>query len=194
MDSIDFVREQISASIETKSKILADEQLLRTIADVAERCLAVYKNGNKLLIAGNGGSAADSQHLAAEFVSRFEFDRPGLPAMALTTDTSILTAIGNDYGYERLFARQIQANAVPGDMFLGISTSGNSKNVLLAFEEAKKKDVITVGLAGSGGAIQSACDYCISVPSTLTPRIQECHIVIGHMICAFVELQYFRGG
>jgi len=194
MDSLDLVRAQIRASIEVKSKILEDDLLLQTIADVSQRCLEVYKNGNKLLIAGNGGSAADAQHIAAEFVSRFEFDRPGLPALALTTDTSILTAIGNDYGYERLFARQVQANAVPGDVFVGISTSGNSANILMAFEEAKKKDVLTVGLAGAGGAIQSACDYCISVPSTLTPRIQECHILIGHMICGYVETQYFRGG
>jgi D-sedoheptulose 7-phosphate isomerase len=194
MDRIDFVKSRVQASIALKSKILEDDHLIQTIADVSQLCLEAYKKGNKLLIAGNGGSAADAQHIAAEFVSRFEFDRPGLPAMALTTDSSILTAIGNDYGYEQLFARQVQANAVAGDVFLGISTSGNSPNVLAAFEAAKEKDVITVGLAGSGGAIQTACDHCISVPSTSTPTIQESHIMIGHMICAYVEVGYFRGG
>jgi D-sedoheptulose 7-phosphate isomerase len=194
MDRIDFVKSRVQASIALKSKILEDDQLIQTIADVSQLCLEAYKKGNKLLIAGNGGSAADAQHIAAEFVSRFEFDRPGLPAMALTTDSSILTAIGNDYGYEQLFARQVQANAVAGDVFLGISTSGNSPNVLAAFEAAKEKGVITLGLAGSGGAIQTACDHCISVPSTSTPTIQESHIMIGHMICAYVEVGYFRGG
>lgn len=193
IDRIDFVKSRVRASIALKQTILDDEALVQTIADVSECCLQAYKNGNKVLTAGNGGSAADAQHIAAEFVSRFEFDRPGLPALALTTDSSILTAIGNDYGYEQLFARQVQANAVAGDVFIGISTSGNSPNILAAIDAAKEKNVVTVGLAGSGGAIQTACDYCISVPSTSTPTIQESHIMIGHMICAYVEIAYFRG-
>jgi len=193
MDRIEFVKERVRDSIELKKAILEDEALVQTIADVSQVCLDAYKRGNKLLFAGNGGSAADSQHIAAEFVSRFEIDRPGLPAMALTTDTSILTAIGNDYGYENLFARQVQANAVEGDVFVGISTSGNSPNILAAFAAAKEKGVITVGLAGSGGKIQNVCDHCISVPSDSTPTIQESHIMIGHMICAYVEVSYFRG-
>ncbi len=193
MDRIEFVKERVRDSIELKKAILEDEALVQAIADVSQVCLDAYKRGNKLLFAGNGGSAADSQHIAAEFVSRFEIDRPGLPAMALTTDTSILTAIGNDYGYENLFARQVQANAVEGDVFVGISTSGNSPNILAAFAAAKEKGVITVGLAGSGGKIQNVCDHCISVPSDSTPTIQESHIMIGHMICAYVEVSYFRG-
>lgn len=193
MDRIEFVKSRVRESIELKQKVLNDDALVQTIADVSEVCLQAYKNGNKILIAGNGGSAADSQHIAAEFVSRFAFDRPGLPALALTTDSSILTAVGNDYGFEQLFARQVQANAVAGDVFIGISTSGNSPNILAAITAAKEKGVVTVGLAGSGGAIQTACDHCISVPSTATPTIQECHIMIGHMICAYVELAYFRG-
>jgi D-sedoheptulose 7-phosphate isomerase len=191
MDRIDFVKGRVRASIELKQAILEDDALLQIIADVSELCLQAYKNGNKLLLAGNGGSAADSQHIAAEFVSRFEMDRPGLPALALTTDTSVLTAIGNDYGYEQLFARQIQANAVSGDIFIGISTSGNSPNILAAIGAAKEKGVKTVGLAGSGGAIQDVCDHCISVPSTSTPTIQESHIMIGHIICAYVDKAYF---
>ncbi len=193
MDRIEFVKGRVRASIELKQTILEDDALLQIIADVSELCLQAYKNGNKLLLAGNGGSAADSQHIAAEFVSRFEMDRPGLPALALTTDTSVLTAIGNDYGYEQLFARQVQANAVSGDVFIGISTSGNSPNILAAIGVAKDMGVITVGLAGSGGAIQSVCDHCIAVPSVTTPTIQESHIMIGHIICAYVEMAYFGG-
>jgi len=193
MDRIEFVKGRVRASIELKQAILENDALLQVIADVSELCLQAYKNGNKLLLAGNGGSAADSQHIAAEFVSRFEMERPGLPALALTTDTSVLTAIGNDYGYEQLFARQVQANAVSGDIFIGISTSGNSPNILAAIGVAKDMGVITVGLAGSGGAIQSVCDYCIAVPSVSTPTIQESHIMIGHMICAYVEIAYFSG-
>jgi len=193
MDRIEFVKGRVRASIELKQAILENDALLQVIADVSELCLQTYKNGNKLLLAGNGGSAADSQHIAAEFVSRFEMERPGLPALALTTDTSVLTAIGNDYGYEQLFARQVQANAVSGDIFIGISTSGNSPNILAAIGAAKDMGVITVGLAGSGGAIQSVCDYCIAVPSVSTPTIQESHIMIGHMICAYVEMAYFSG-
>jgi len=193
MDRIEFVKGRVRASIELKQAILENDALLQIIADVSELCLQAYKNGNKLLLAGNGGSAADSQHIAAEFVSRFEMERPGLPALALTTDTSVLTAIGNDYGYEQLFARQVQANAVSGDIFIGISTSGNSPNILAAIGAAKDMGVITVGLAGSGGAIQSVCDYCIAVPSVSTPTIQESHIMIGHMICAYVEMAYFSG-
>jgi D-sedoheptulose 7-phosphate isomerase len=146
-----------------------------------------------LLIAGNGGSAADAQHIAAEFVSRFNFDRPGLPALALTTDTSILTAVGNDYGYEQLFRRQIEANGIGGDVFLGISTSGNSPNILQALEAARLKGMTTFGLTGdTGGKMRELCDFCLCVPSSDTPRIQEAHILIGHTLCAMVELALFE--
>lgn len=192
MDSLETIKHHISASIETKQAILASESALQAINDAVRVCLDAYKQGNRVLIAGNGGSAADAQHIAAEFVSRFEFDRPGLPAMALTTDTSILTAIGNDYGFERLFSRQVEANGVTGDIFIGISTSGNSPNILAAFKTAKEKGLVTIGLGGKGGKIQQACDICISVPSDHTPRIQESHILIGHIICAYVEAEYFN--
>ncbi len=193
MECIDFFKRHITSSIETKQALLTNDSVIENILKTSQLCLDAYKKGHKVILAGNGGSAADSQHIAAEFVSRFEFDRPGLPALALTTDTSILTAIGNDYGFEKLFARQIEANGQPGDIFIGISTSGNSKNILAAFETAKHNNITTIGLAGAGGIIQNSCDICISVPSEHTPRIQEAHILIGHMICAYVEEEYFHG-
>ncbi len=192
MDCMTFINRHIAASIETKQALLESGTVNENIAEAANRCLSAYKNGNKILIAGNGGSAADAQHIAAEFVSRFEFDRPGLPAIALTTDTSILTAIGNDYGFERLFSRQLEANSKPGDVFIGITTSGNSPNILAALKSAKENGLTTIGLAGIGGEIQTECDICISVPSSHTPRIQESHILIGHIICAFVEQELFH--
>ena len=190
-----FIQKQIRNSYEIKKAILEDDQLTALIKEVAERTIEVYRNGNKTLLAGNGGSAADAQHLAGEFVSRFYFDRPGIPSIALSTDTSVLTAIGNDYGYEQLFARQVQANGVKGDMFIGLSTSGNSKNILRALEVCKEKEIITVGLTGkSGGKMAELCDYCIKVPSDETPRIQESHILIGHIICSIVEEALFGKG
>jgi D-sedoheptulose 7-phosphate isomerase len=159
---------------------------------VARLCVDALRAGGKLLIAGNGGSAADAQHLAAEFVSRFYFDRPGLAAIALTTDTSALTAIGNDYGFERLFSRQVDALGRAGDVFIGISTSGNSPNVLAALAECRTKRLITVGLTGrSGGKMAALCDHCLRMPSTETPKIQEGHIIVGHIICALVEREMF---
>jgi D-sedoheptulose 7-phosphate isomerase len=189
---LNVIRNSIAASVAVKQQMLADETLLGTIAAVADLCINVYKRGNRVILAGNGGSAADAQHIAAEFVSRFEFDRPGLPAMALTTDTSMLTAIGNDYGYEQLFRRQLEANGRAGDVFIGISTSGNSKNVLAALEACRKLDITPVGLAGAGGRIGDLCALCIRVPSTSTPRIQEAHITIGHIICGIVESSLFE--
>jgi D-sedoheptulose 7-phosphate isomerase len=150
------------------------------------------RNGNKILLAGNGGSAADCQHLAGELVSRFHYDRPGLPAVALTTDTSILTAIGNDYGYEYLFARQIEALANSGDVFFAISTSGSSPNILQALQTAREKGVATVGLTGrSGGEMPALCEHCLCVPADSTPRIQEGHILVGHIICCLIEQGMF---
>ncbi|WP_417801199.1 D-sedoheptulose-7-phosphate isomerase [Tenacibaculum sp.] len=193
MESLEYLKKHIESSIEVKKTLLDNTVVLSNILKACELCLEAYKRGNKVILAGNGGSAADSQHIAAEFVSRFEFDRQGLPALALTTDTSILTAIGNDYGFEKLFARQIQANGQANDIFIGISTSGNSKNILLAMSEAKARGLVTIGLAGSGGEINRYCDICIQVPSEHTPRIQESHILIGHIICAYVEKEYFGG-
>ncbi|EHP3234396.1 D-sedoheptulose 7-phosphate isomerase [Campylobacter coli] len=190
-----YIKEHFTDSILVKEQILKDENLITLIKNASLEVIKAYKNGNKTLLAGNGGSAADAQHITGEFVSRFYFDRPGIASIALTTDTSILTAIGNDYGYENLFARQVQAQGVKGDVFIGISTSGNSKNILKALEFCKQKEIISIGLSGaSGGAMNELCDYCIKVPSTCTPRIQEAHILIGHIICAIVEEELFGKG
>lgn len=190
-----YITHQVENSISVKQQLLNNIDLMGLIKEVALVATEVYRKGNKTLIAGNGGSAADAQHIAGEFVSKFYFDRPGIPSVALTTDTSILTAIGNDYGYEKLFARQVQANGVKGDLFIGISTSGNSKNILEALKECKDKGIITVGLTGeNGGEMATLCDYCIKVPSNETPRVQESHILIGHIICAVVEESIFGKG
>jgi D-sedoheptulose 7-phosphate isomerase len=155
-------------------------------------CLEAYRNQRKILIAGNGGSAADAQHFAGELVSRFYFDRPALAAIALTTDTSILTAIGNDYGYEDVFSRQIQALGQAGDVFIAISTSGNSPNILKAIAQAKAQGLTVIGLTGrTGGKMKALCDLCLCVPSDSTPRIQECHLVLEHTLCACIEEALF---
>lgn len=189
-----LIENYIQASIDTKQKILNDKNILATIQSASDAIIKAYKNGKKVLTAGNGGSAGDAQHIAGELVSKFFFDRPGLSAFSLATDTSILTAIGNDYGYEKSFSRQIQANANEGDVFIAISTSGNSKNIVNALLEAKKKNVTTIGLVGQKACeMDTLCDYIIKVPSESTPTIQESHIMIGHIICAIVEEAIFRG-
>ena len=185
------LRAGIAASIATKQALLADEALLQQTVTTGDLMIAAFQRGNKVIFAGNGGSAADAQHLAAEFVSRFEFDRPGLPSISLATDTSMITAIGNDYGYENLFKRQLQAQARPGDIFVGITTSGRSKNVLAAFEVCKDLQVTSVALCGTGGELEDKADIVLRVPSAHTPRIQECHILLGHALCAQVELAMF---
>lgn len=165
-----------------------DKRLLATLHQVAEAAVRAYRQGRKILVAGNGGSAADAQHLAGEMVSRFYFDRPALPAVALTVNTSVLTAIGNDYGYEDVFARQVEALGVAGDVFIGISTSGKSPNVLKALKAARKKGLLCVGLTGRDGAPMAAlCDHCLRVPSRETPRIQEVHSLLIHALCAAIE-------
>jgi D-sedoheptulose 7-phosphate isomerase len=187
-----YISDQITEAGRVMSAMLADASLLSRIEAAATACIDGLTNGGKLLFAGNGGSAADAQHMAGEFVSRFAFDRPGLPAIALTTDTSILTAIGNDYGYEKLFVRQVQAHGNEGDVFVGYSTSGSSPNILLAFEEARSKGMICVGLAGNrGGPMRDLCHHLLEVPSADTPKIQEGHLVIGHIICGLVENAIF---
>ncbi len=164
-----------------------------TLVDKAARTLAVaLARGGKILFCGNGGSAADAQHLAAEFVNRFELERPPLPALALTTDTSILTAIGNDYGFERVFAKQVQALAQPGDVVVGISTSGNSPNILAALRAARDKGCATVGLAGRNGAMVPLCDLPLLVPHERTAFIQEVHIAIGHLLCKLTDHYLFE--
>lgn len=181
----------VADSIAVKQRLLADVALLAKLAEVVGLCIATYRSGGKILVGGNGGSAADAQHLAAELVARFEYDRPGLPAISLSTDTSALTAIGNDYGYEFLFARQLEALARPGDLFIGITTSGNSKNVLRAFDVAPKLGVTRIVLCGSGGKARDIAEHALCVPSTHTPRIQECHILIIHILCALLEENLF---
>lgn len=191
MDSISYIKEYLGKSIYTKQTILDDVELLNNISIVANLIVNAYKNGNKVILAGNGGSAADAQHIAAEFVSRFFYDRPGLPALSLSTDTSMLTAIGNDYGYEKLFSRQLAAQAKPGDIFIGISTSGNSANIINAMELCDDLKITGISLAGNKGVLSNISHYDISVPSGITPFIQESHITIGHMICAIVEESIF---
>ncbi len=187
-----IIKEQIQSSILTKQAILESPTLLKLIEEAAILILEAYKHENKTLLAGNGGSAADAQHIAGEFVSRFYFDRPGMPSIALNTDTSILTSIGNDYGYEKIFSRQIQAQGQNGDVFIGISTSGNSSNIIEALLACKEKGIKTIGLTGAGkGKMSELCDICLEVPSTETPRIQESHILIGHILCCIVEEKIF---
>jgi D-sedoheptulose 7-phosphate isomerase len=186
------VREQLLATVRNLEAMAGDAALVGDVASVAARCSEALRRGNKILFAGNGGSAADAQHLAGELVSRFAYDRPGLAAFALTTDTSVLTAIGNDYGYEHLFARQVQAVGVAGDVFFGISTSGRSPNILAALRVAREKGLVTVGLTGRlGGQMPELCDHLLRVPSDSTPRIQEGHIAMGHAICQIIEATIF---
>ena len=192
---LEYIKSEVAASAQTKEKILHDTAFLEKIASVIKASVAIYKAGNKILIAGNGGSAADAQHFAAELVGRYGFDRPSLPALALTTDTSNLTAIGNDYGYEYVFSRQLEGMGVAGDLFIGISTSGNSENILNAFASAKEKGITTVALTGrDGGKMAEVADHTLIVPSDATPRIQESHLLIEHMICDAIEKEMFGDG
>lgn len=187
-----FITTELDKTLSVMGAIRADAALHEQIQQVVEQIVACLRDGGKLLVAGNGGSAADAQHLAGEFVSRFNYDRPGLPAIALTTDTSIITAIGNDYGYERLFERQVQALGRKGDVFLGISTSGNSANVVAALRQARAMGISTVGMTGQlGGAMNELCDICLRMPSPETPKVQEGHITVGHIICGLVEATIF---
>ena len=188
-----YISEKIRETQRVMHAMLADDLLQAKLEQSAVACIKSLREGGKILLAGNGGSAADAQHIAGEFVSRFAFDRPGLPAIALTTDTSILTAIGNDYGYEKLFTRQVQAHGNKGDVFIGYSTSGKSLNVLLAFEEARSRGIVCIGFTGNlGGPMCGLCDYLLEVPSADTPKIQEGHLVLGHILCGLVENAIFK--
>ena len=188
----EIIRRQLAQSIRTMQAVLDDETIHHTLLAIATLTAAAIKSGRTLLVAGNGGSAADAQHLVAEFVARLTVDRPALRAIALTTDTSILTAVGNDYAYDYIFARQIEALGSPGDVFLGISTSGNSKNILCALREAKSRGLHTVGLSGNdGGQMRSLCDHVIVIPSNSTMNIQESHLALEHIFCMLVERIYF---
>ncbi|HEY3386382.1 MAG TPA: D-sedoheptulose 7-phosphate isomerase [Saprospiraceae bacterium] len=186
------IKSIITKSIGVKEGILRDKELLKTIEKVVVEITLAFKAGNRIYFCGNGGSAADAQHLAAEFSGRFYKDRVALPAEALHCNTSYLTAVANDYGYEHVYARLIEGIGQAGDVLIGLSTSGNSINIIEAFKKAKRKGMITVGFTGeSGGRMKEDCDFLINVPSTDTPRIQESHIMAGHIICELVEDQYF---
>jgi D-sedoheptulose 7-phosphate isomerase len=186
------ISEAIGQSIEVKQKILADRELLDTVKDVADTCAQALCDGRKIMFCGNGGSAADAQHLAAELSGRFYIDRKPLAAEALTVNTSFLTAVANDYSFEEVFARLVTGSGNEGDVLVGLSTSGNSENVIRAFQAAHQKGIITVGLTGeSGGKMAALSDFLIRVPSADTPRIQESHILIGHIICELVEGSLF---
>jgi D-sedoheptulose 7-phosphate isomerase len=188
----DIVADQLQQTIAVLSNVAKDSDLHALLVDAAKETASSLKAGHKLMVAGNGGSAADAQHLVAEFVSRLVKDRPALRAIALTTDSSILTAVGNDYGYECTFARQIEALGQPGDIFLAISTSGNSPNIVRALELAHSTGIVTIGLTGStGGQMAKLCDFCLRMPSNLTMKIQEAHLALEHIFCLLVEQIYF---
>ena len=183
----------IQASIAVKELLLQHVEIVSTVAKVSELLIDAFRRGSKVILFGNGGSAADAQHIAAEFVGRFAFDRPALPALALSVNTSCVTAIGNDYGFDLVFSRQLEALAHRGDVAIGISTSGQSPNVLHGMATAKKIGLHTVGLTGSAGSkLADAVDHCICAPSNETPRIQECHILVGHIISELVEQTIFH--
>jgi len=189
---MDKIKKIIKASIDTKQSVLQNEGLLKTIAVSVDVIVNAFRNGKRVYFCGNGGSAADAQHLAAEFSGRFYADRKALPAEALHCNTSYLTAVANDYGFDEIYSRLIDGIGEQGDVLVGLSTSGNSPNILKAFKTAKKKEMITIGFTGkSGGEMRTLCDNLINIPSTDTPRIQESHIMVGHIICQLVEEKYF---
>lgn len=188
----EFILHQIQNTVGTLNRVLADEAIHHRLNVEAQHIAEVLRSGGKLMIAGNGGSAADAQHLAAEFVSRLTIDRPALHAVALTTDTSILTAIGNDYGFDRVFMRQIEAIGQPRDTFLAISTSGNSPNILCALQQCRAQGIHSFGLTGgTGGKMKDMCDGSVVVPSNTTQNIQEAHLMLEHILCGMVERYYF---
>lgn len=194
MDSAltDFIERELAGSQATITALYRDTAYRQALAAVAALYVERLRADNTLMFAGNGGSAADAQHIAGELVSRFHFDRPGLRAIALSTDTSIMTAIGNDYGYDRLFARQVEALGRPGDVLTVLSTSGNSANVLKAVEAAQARGITVVGMTGgTGGKLAAMCDHVLIAPSAITPQIQECHLVSYHLLCALIEARLF---
>jgi D-sedoheptulose 7-phosphate isomerase len=191
---MDKVKDIIESSINVKQAILQNEELLSTVKAIVDVITTSLRNNGRIYFCGNGGSAADAQHLAAEFSGRFYTDRKALPAEALHTNTSYLTAVANDYSFDVVYARLIEGIGFNGDVLVGLSTSGNSANIVKAFEVAREKGIITIGFTGlSGGTMKSLSDYLVNIPSTDTPRIQESHIMIGHIICQLVEEKYFAG-
>jgi D-sedoheptulose 7-phosphate isomerase len=191
-DVLNSFQHSLSQLVKALTLLQSNNAAKKSLSDAFHACIKAYEEGNKVLIAGNGGSAADAQHLAGKLVSRFNYDRPPLSAIALTTDTSIITAVSNDYGYKYVFARQIQAHGRLGDVFIVISTSGNSSNILEAIQTAKSLGLVVIGLAGQcGGEMKGMCDICFSAPSESTPRIQECQLFFEHALCACIEESLF---
>ena len=187
-----FIQSKIQNSIDLKTKLLNDDNILNAVNGLVEDIIKSYKSGGKVLWCGNGGSAADAQHLAAELSGRFYYDRPPLFSEALHVNTSYTTAVANDYSYDVIYSRLVEAMCVKGDILIGLSTSGNSKNVIRAIEKANELGITTVGFTGeSGGAMKTLCTYLVNIPSTDTPRIQECHMLLGHTICEMVEMAMF---
>ena len=191
MNIIETIKTQMAESARIKQRMLEDDALVGQIEDIAGIMVDAYRSGNKTMWAGNGGSAADAQHMAGELVNKFSFDRPGLAALSLSTDTSIITAVGNDYGFDRLFARQIEAQGCAGDVFIGISTSGKSLNLVNALAACNEKEITSVAIVGANPCPMDDYDYVIHVPSVETPRIQECQTLIGHILCYIVEQELF---
>ena len=192
MDQLKFIRERIEASVKLKTALLSNEAILASLVKVVSAVVKCYRNDGKVLWAGNGGSAADAQHLAAELSGRFYYDRPPLFSEALHVNTSYITAVANDYSYDLVYSRLTQAMGRKGDILIGLSTSGNSGNVINALIKAKETGMITVGFTGeTGGKMKPHCDYLINIPSTDTPRIQECHMLLGHTLCEMVEMEMF---
>lgn len=190
--AMEKIKSLIEASIETKHQVLENEDLLQTISAIVDECVKAFRNGNRVYFCGNGGSAADTQHLAAEFSGRYYLDRKALPSEALHCNTSYLTAVANDYSYDVVYSRIVEGICQKGDVLVGLSTSGNSANIVKAFESARSLGVTTVGFTGiTGGVMKELSDYLINIPSADTPRIQESHILLGHIICQLVEEQIF---
>lgn len=188
----EYVRSEIIKTVDVLQATLADRVLLQTVERLGSVCAHSIRSGGKVMFCGNGGSAGDSQHLAAEMVGKLVFDRPGMAGLALTTDTSALTAVGNDFGYEYVFSRQVQALGRPGDVLIGISTSGASKNIVKAMEAAKAKDIVTIAMTGNKrGPMAELADHWLAIPHSETQKIQEVHIVLGHIFCALVEAEIF---
>jgi D-sedoheptulose 7-phosphate isomerase len=192
MDHINFIQQKLQSSIDLKTQLIKDKLLLEKVSSVANKIIECYKNKGKVLFCGNGGSAADSQHLAAELSGRFYYDRPPLFSEALHVNTSYLTAVANDYSYNEVYSRLLQAMGNKGDILIGLSTSGNSGNVVKAFEKANELGMITVGFTGNtGGKMKELSQILVNIPSLDTPRIQECHMILGHTLCEIVEMQLF---
>ena len=190
-----YIRENIEESVNAKKRLLESKELLDMIEKVSSLCIEAYRNGNKILVCGNGGSASDAQHMTGELVGRYKMERAGIPAISLNANTTVLTALGNDYDYDRIFAKQVKALGNPGDILIGISTSCNSANIVEAVCQAAKQGIHTVALTGeSGGKLKLLSDYVINVPSSDTPRIQEMHILIIHVICGIIEKELYNSG